>query len=72
MHNIQLVLHNKFGDFYGKKVEITDENYQKLLEMVKNFYVSGGFELTLEDGTFCVFPPNVVQDSILKVLKVEE
>lgn len=71
MHHVQLVLQNRFGEFYGKKVEVSDENYLKLLEMVKNFYVSGGFELTLDDGTFCVFPPDVVKDSILKVLKIE-
>ena len=43
---IQLVLTNKFGEFKGRKAEITEENYQKLVEMVKTFYVNGGFELT--------------------------
>lgn len=68
---IQLVLQNKFGEFKGKKVNITQENYLKLLEMVKRFYDSG-FELTLEDDSFVVFPPDIVQQSILKVVKIEQ
>ena len=40
--------------------------------MVKGFYVSGGFELTLEDETFAVFPPDVVKESILQLVKISE
>jgi hypothetical protein len=68
---IQLVLQNKFGEFKGKKVNLSEENYLKLLEMVKHFYDSG-FELTLEDESFAVFPPDIVQQSILKVVKIEQ
>jgi hypothetical protein len=38
--------------------------------MVKRFYNSG-FELTLEDESFVVFPPDIVQQSILKVVKID-
>lgn len=69
---VQLVLKNSYGEFYGKKVELSEENYQQLLAMVKNFYVDGGFELTLEDGNFVVFPPDIVKFSILQVNKLEE
>lgn len=69
---IQLVLTNKFGEFKGRKAEITEDNYQKLVEMVKAFYVSGGFELTLENDTFVVFPPEVVKESILQLVKISE
>jgi hypothetical protein len=31
--------------------------------------MDGGFELTLEDDTFVVFPPDIVKESILKVIK---
>lgn len=68
---IQLILQNKFGEFKGKKVNISEENYRKLLDMVRTFYNSG-FELTLEDDSFAVFPPEIVQQSILKVVKIEE
>ncbi len=69
---IQLVLTNKFGEFKGRRAGITEENYQKLVEMVRTFYVSGGFELTLEDETFVVFPPEVVKESILQLVKISE
>lgn len=69
---IQLVLENKFGEFKGRRVDITEENYAKLVEMVRSFYVNGGFELTLEDDTFVVFPPEVVKESILKLMKISD
>lgn len=69
---IQLILKNKFGEFKGRKADITEENYQKLVEMVRTFYISGGFELTLEDETFVVFPPEVVKESILQLVKISE
>jgi hypothetical protein len=34
--------------------------------------MNDGFELTLEDGTFVVFPPEIVKQSILKVVKLNE
>lgn len=67
---VQLELINRFGSFTGKKVDLDDDSYRKLLDMVKVFYVSGGFELTLEDDTFVVFPPDIVKCSILKVMKI--
>ncbi len=69
---IQLILTNKFGEFKGRRAELSEENYSKLTEMVKTFYVNGGFELTLEDESFVVFPPDVVKESILKLVKIIE
>lgn len=65
---IQIILLNEFGEFLGKKALVTQEQYQNILNMSKSFY-SRGFELTCEDGTFVVFPPEVVNKSILKVRK---
>jgi hypothetical protein len=72
MVTIKLVLVNKYGEFVGRKAELSTENYNDLLTMVKTFYMNDGFELTLEDGTFVVFPTDIVKDSILKVVKVDE
>lgn len=66
---VQVQLENRFGSFFGKKVEFNDDGYKKLLDMVKTFYMNGGFELTLEDDTFVVFPPDIVKETILKVIK---
>jgi hypothetical protein len=68
---VRLVLINNFGEFVGKSVSMSEENYNKLLNMVKNFYNSG-FELNLEDGSFVVFPPEIVSKSILKVVKIND
>lgn len=72
MVTIRLVLINKYGEFTGRSVQLTEENYQELLLMVKTFYMNDGFELTLEDGTFVVFPTEIVKQSILKVVKLNE
>ena len=70
-YEIQIVITTKYGEFRGKKAVMSEDKYSGLLEITKNFYVSGGFELTLEDGGFIVLPPDVVQDSILKVEKIK-
>ncbi len=72
MVTIKLVLVNTYGEFVGRKAELSVENYNDLLAMVKTFYMNDGFELTLEDGTFVVFSPDIVKQSILKVVKVNE
>jgi hypothetical protein len=72
MVTIRLVLINKYGEFVGRTSELSIQNYNDLLGMVKTFYMNDGFELTLEDGTFVVFPTDIVKESILKVVKVNE
>ena len=67
---IQIVLTNHFGEFRGKQVTISTEQYVDLINLVKNFYLEGGFELTLEDETFVVFPPDVVKQSYIKINKI--
>jgi len=67
---IQIVLTNHFGEFRGKQVTISTDQYDGLINLVKNFYLEGGFELTLEDGTFVVFPPDIVKQSYIKINKI--
>ena len=68
-YEIQVVILTTYGEFYGKKAVMNDEKYIALCEIAKNFYTSGGFELTLDDGGFIVVPPDVVQKSILRIVK---
>lgn len=68
-YEVQLVLRNKYGEFIGKKAYITEEQYNGLIKMSKTFYVSGGFELTCEDESYVIFPPNIVEESILIINK---
>jgi len=69
IYDVQLVLRNSFGEFAGKWATIDEEKLNVLIEMSKTFYVSGGFELTCEDDTFIVFPPEIVSKSILIINK---
>lgn len=69
MENIeaQIIIKNEFGEFFGKKIIVSEEQYSKLIEMSKVFYKSSGFELTCENGDFIVFPGEIVQKSMLKI-----
>ena len=68
-YEVQLILKNKYGEFVGKKAYITEEQYEGLIKMSKTFYVSGGFELTCEDDSYAIFPPKIVEESILIINK---
>ena len=70
-YQIQIIILTKYGEFFGKKAVMNDEKYLALCEIAKNFYSSGGFELTLEDGGFIVIPPDVVQQSVLRIQKTK-
>ena len=67
MVEVQIVIVNEFGEFFGRKNIINEEQYQQILEISKIFYTGSAFELTCEDDTFIVFPPDIVQKSILKI-----
>jgi len=69
MYQIQLVIINKFGEFRGKPANIEEETLESLIKMSKTFYVSGGFELTCEDESYAIFPPEIVKESILVINK---
>ncbi len=66
IYEIQLVLKNEFGEFNGRKVLINQENYDNIVKMSKSFY-QAGFELTLENGDFVIFSPDIVKKSILTI-----
>ncbi len=69
MYEVQLILKNRFGEFVGRKAVITEENYNNLIEMSKVFYTTGGFELTCEDDSYAIFPPDIVKESVLIINK---
>lgn len=70
MWKVQFIVINEFGQFNGKLIIVDDDQYEKLRDLSKEFYVSGsGFELTLEDDSFIVIAPDIVAKSILKLTK---
>lgn len=66
MFEIQVIIENRFGQFRGRKVVVDNEQLIKIKENSKSFYQSG-FELTCDDGSFIVFPPEIVKESMLKI-----
>lgn len=69
IYEVQLVVRNKFGEFLGNKALLEPEKYEALIKMSKTFYSTGGFELTCEDGSYVIFPPEIVRESILIINK---
>ena len=69
LYEVQLVLTNEFGEYRGAKVNIASEYYDNLVKMSKTFYNGGGFELTCEDGSYAIFPPDIVKKSVLVIHK---
>lgn len=56
-------LKNDLGEFISEELEVSVEQYQRLIDMSKNFY-EGGYEMHLPNG-FMVVPPEIVKKSIL-------
>jgi hypothetical protein len=64
----QIVIKCEYGDFFGEKIKVTEEQYSKIEQLSRTFYLNG-FEMTLEDGGFIILPPDVIKKSILLIKK---
>lgn len=64
---IVVKIKNKFGDFKSVPVEIDEDDYQKVTELSKEFYVTG-YDMETTEG-FVVIPPDVIRESILIIEK---
>lgn len=63
---IQYIVINEYGEFKGEIMIVNSEQCSTIIELSKNFY-EGGFELNCDDGSFMVFPPEIVRKSVLKI-----
>jgi len=63
---IQYIAINEYGEFKGEIMIVNNEQCSTIIELSKNFY-EGGFELNCDDGSFMVFPPEIVRKSVLKI-----
>lgn len=64
---IKIVVINQFGQFIGETMILNKSELENLENYSKSFYSDGGFELNCGDGSFVVFPPDVVKQSIVKI-----
>ena len=65
---ITVILKNKWFDYESSEIEVSEENYEIILEKAKNFYETS-FEMWLDDR-FIVFPPDLTRESILEIKKI--
>ena len=56
--------------FFGEIFEVSEEQYDNIVNFSKNYYETG-FEMNLEDGGFAIFSPEMVKKSILKIDKID-
>jgi hypothetical protein len=67
--NIVLTIKNRLGEYKSKPIEIDSGDYENIIELSKQFYLSG-YEMETENG-FVVIPPEVIKESILLIEKNE-
>ena len=66
---INIIIKTTYGDFRSKDIEVDEEDYDKVMDFSKNFYLVG-YEMETENG-FIVIPPDVIKESILLIEKNE-
>jgi hypothetical protein len=68
MIQIQIEILTTFGTFKSKKIILNDDKVEEFQNMSREYYRTG-LELDLEDGSFIIFPPDIVKNSIFKINK---
>lgn len=66
---IQIELLTTFGEFKSGIINIEESKLPELKNMSKNYFKTG-LELDLEDGSFAIFSPEVIKNSIFKIKEV--
>lgn len=66
---IQLVLVTEFGEYNGEILDVSEEQFNNIINYSKDYY-NTGFEMNLEDGGFIIFTPEIIKKSILKINKL--
>ena len=62
---IKIILKNKWFEYESSELEVSDEDYELIIEKSKNFYETS-FEMWIDDR-FIVFPPDITRESILEI-----
>lgn len=63
---IQIQLITNFGEFKSDIREIENDKFLELKTMSSKYFEKG-LELDLEDGSFAIFSPDVIKNSIFKI-----
>lgn len=68
-YEVQFIVTNDLGVWEGMKFTLNSQEFENILTLSKKFWSGSGFELYCADGSVIIFPPEVVQKSILRVKK---
>lgn len=71
-YRIEFQLITEYKTFFGKEMIVDQEEFDRLKETSKSFYKYSSFELVLDDGSFMVFPPEILKKSMLRLYTKEE
>lgn len=64
---VEFVINNYLGEFHSEEMEIDHDEYKKLLEVSKSYYLEDtAFEMWLKNG-FMLIPPEIKKKSILTI-----
>jgi hypothetical protein len=63
---INTILYHAYGTFISEDLNVTEEEYNMLLEMSKNFWQQDGMHIFTNKG-LVVIPPNLLQECILEI-----
>lgn len=66
-YKVQFQLMTEYTTFFGEELIMDEVDYIRLKETSKNFFEYKSFELTSSDGSFLVFPPEIIRKSVLKI-----
>lgn len=70
---MQLIIDTEYGSFTSEIVEVSQDQYQGMLDVSKNFHDSlECFNMTLELGGSIFIPPEITKKSILTVRLVDK
>lgn len=61
----------EIGEFTSEEMNVTKEQYAKLIEMSRSFFLGGGYDMYLPNG-FLVASPEIVKKSILIIEIIDD
>lgn len=70
MKKCKISVYTTFGNFSSKTIELTDDGYERLAELIKLQYQLTHFSIEVQWGVMH-FPANVIQNSVIYVEEVK-
>lgn len=66
---IQIIIKTTLGEFISSVIDIPEDDYDGFLEMSKMYHTSA-FDMELESGGYIIIPPEIIQNSVMIIKKI--